>query len=125
MEFQTRQIKGDGRGKKIGYPTINLVIPDDFSLGEGIYRSSVTISKDQYVGALYYGPIVTYGGTEHKLEIYLLDVTDENFPDTGDGMITVRVKEYIRAIKKFDTTEELAQAIADDVEKVRSLKKLA
>jgi len=43
MKFKSRHIKGKGRGKKMGFPTINLKIPSNFKLEDGIYAAKVFI----------------------------------------------------------------------------------
>ncbi|KKP65604.1 MAG: hypothetical protein UR63_C0049G0007 [Candidatus Roizmanbacteria bacterium GW2011_GWC2_35_12] len=35
--FTSHQIKGRGRARKLGYPTINLEIPENLDLKEGVY----------------------------------------------------------------------------------------
>ena len=39
MKFETVHITGKGRGKPMGFPTINLKIPELFKLKIGVYHS--------------------------------------------------------------------------------------
>ena len=77
MHIVSRQVKGKGRGKVIGFPTINLDIPSGLSLEDGIYAAWVTIGDRRYKGALHFGPIPTFDETTKSLEVFLLDATEE------------------------------------------------
>ncbi len=123
MLYYSKQIKGIGRGHKIGFPTINLEIPNDMHIDDGIYATWVVISNITYKGALHYGPIPTFNQKSKTLEVYLLDITDENAPDTKDKIIEIDIVEKLRNIMHFDTAKELALQIDQDVEKVRLILK--
>ena len=47
MKFKSRHIKGKGRGKILGFPTINLEIPKRFSLAIGIWAVKVWIKDNK------------------------------------------------------------------------------
>lgn len=122
MLFQSKQIRGKGRGHQVGFPTINLVV-DDLVLEQGIYAAWVTINHKVYKGALHYGAIPTFDQTQKTMEVYLLDVTDENVPDTEDVLIEVDIVERLRGVIKFDDVESLAIQIDLDVKNVRNILK--
>jgi riboflavin kinase/FMN adenylyltransferase len=123
MLFQSKQIRGEGRGHQVGFPTINLIIPDNLLLDEGIYASWITIDHKVYKGALHYGAIPTFDQSKKTMEVYLLDVTDENVPDTEDVLIEIDIVERLRGVRKFDGVESLAFQIDLDVKNVRSILK--
>lgn len=121
MIFKTQQIKGQGRGHQIGFPTINLEIPSDLVLDEGVYASWVTINDVPYKGALHYGAIPTFDQEDRSIEVFLLDETDETVPETHGVVIEVDIVEYIREVKKFSDSFILSDQIAKDVSRVRSI----
>ncbi len=123
MQFQTKQIKGVGRGRKIGFPTINLIIPEDFHIDSGVYATWVVIDDSTFMGALHYGPIPTFDLKGKSLEVHLIDLTDGTVPQTYGKVIEIDVVEKIRDIKYFDTALDLATAISEDVKKVKSILK--
>ena len=45
MQFESTHISGKGRGKPMGFPTINLKIPENFKLKNGVYAVKVSIEK--------------------------------------------------------------------------------
>lgn len=123
MVFQSKHIKGIGRGKNLGFPTINLYIPEDLLIEYGIYAAWIDIAGRAYKGALHYGPVPTFGEKEPQLEVYLIDVTDENFPNTEDVNIEVDIVEHIRDIQMFDDAVDLVEQISKDVEKIQKILK--
>jgi riboflavin kinase / FMN adenylyltransferase len=121
MIFKSRQIKGAGRGKGMGYPTVNLIIPSDLVLDYGVHAAWVEIADRIYKGALHYGPTPTFNQKEETLEVYLLDVTDDNFPHTEGEEISVDIVEYLREIQLFSDADILVEQIGRDVERVRTI----
>lgn len=123
MLFKSKQIKGDGRGHSVGFPTINLALPSEIPFDDGIYAVWVVIGERTYKGALHYGAIPTFNLSEKTLEVHLIDVTDDTVPETDSLEIEVDVVEHLREIRNFESVEELAIQIAHDVEKVNSILK--
>ena len=123
MLFKSKQIKGEGRGHKVGFPTINLDLTNDIHVDDGIYAAWVVIGSSTYRGAIHYGSVPTFDQKEKTLEVYLLDITDENAPDTDGIEIEVDIVEKLRDIKNFDSAEELSIQIEKDVKKVRVILK--
>lgn len=129
MKFSSKKISGKGRGKLIGFPTINLEIPRltsrndkevDFDLEDGIYAVLVTIDGIKYKGALHFGPIPVFNEQEKSLEVFLIGVGLE-FKMEGRGNVDIEVKDFIREIRNFDSEEELAKQIKEDVRVVQEL----
>lgn len=120
MLFISQQIKGKGRGKGMGVPTINLIIPKDFQLQEGVFAVTVKIDNQSFIAAMHYGPIPVFGEAQKSLEVFLLDVSDENVPETEHKDIEVDVKKYLREIRNFPNTNELMKQIEKDVADVKN-----
>ena len=125
MKFESTHIKGKGRGKPMGFPTINLKIPDGFELKDGIYAAKVNIENKKFIGALHYGPVPTFAEQEKSLEVYLIDVTNEDLIGYGmedlDGkLIIIEIIKYLRPIIKFKLVEDLVKQIEKDVEEIKS-----
>lgn len=135
MKFSSVQIKGKGRGKLLGFPTINLEIPhytrndnegyrDDsetgFDLKEGIYAVVVRIDGKEYKGALHFGPIPVFGEKEKSLEVFLIDAPLE-FKMKRSGNVDIEVKDFVREIRNFNSQEELVKQIREDVESIEKL----
>jgi riboflavin kinase/FMN adenylyltransferase len=120
MKFISTQIKGKGRGRPIGFPTINLKIPDDFELNDGIYASKVNIENKVFVGALHYGPVPTFNESEKSLEVYLIGL-DNKLENLNGKIIKVEIVEYLRPVMKFKSKEELVKQIKEDVINIKKI----
>jgi len=126
MQFESTHVSGKGRGKPMGFPTINLLIPEKFKLKSGIYATKVAIDKNVFSGALHYGSTPTFGEEERSLEVYLIDVTNEDLINHGlenfDGkLIRVEIIKYLREVRKFKRVEELVRQIEEDVIQIKKL----
>ncbi len=117
MTFTARQVTGYGRGKLLGFPTINLEIPSSLDLAEGIYAVWVRIGAKKFMGALHYGPVPVFDQVEKSLEVFLLDVKDKDIGDTS--VIEVQIATRLREVKAFSSTKDLTTQITLDVARVR------
>lgn len=114
MKFLSYQITGKGRGAKIGIPTINLKIPQNFQLKKGIYAVWVTIGNHKYQGTLHYGPIPTFAQPEDNLEVMILDVNGK-LGNLTNLPVEIEIVKRIRSIKKFSKVEKLLKKINSDI----------
>lgn len=105
----------------MGFPTINLKIPDNFVLKNGIYAVKVKIEKKVFKGALHYGPVPTFGELQKSLEVYLIDVTNNDIEDLEGKLIRVEVIKFLRDVIKFKLVEDLVKQIEKDVKVIGSI----
>ncbi|MDD5068170.1 MAG: riboflavin kinase [Candidatus Pacebacteria bacterium] len=119
--FKTTSKTGKGRGKLLGFPTVNLVIPDELSLTmqEGIYAARATIKDQKYKAALYFGTVPTFEDVDHTLELYLIDA-DHPIIFAGEA-VEFEVVKFIRGVQKFDSPELLVRQMQKDVEAIKSI----
>ncbi|MFA6081616.1 MAG: riboflavin kinase [Patescibacteria group bacterium] len=120
MQFESIHIKGKGRGKPMGFPTINLKIPDNFELKNGVYAVKVVIKNKIFKGALHYGPVPTFGEPQKSLEVYLIDTTSQ-LEDLESENIKVEIIKFLRDVIKFRLVEDLVEQIKEDVNKIKEL----
>ncbi|MEN3044927.1 MAG: riboflavin biosynthesis protein RibF [Candidatus Hydrothermales bacterium] len=106
------KIKGSGRGKKIGFPTINLKISDlKVKPKEGVYIVEVFIGNKNFRGLLYYGNRPTFNEEEKIFEVHLFDFKEE----FKIKKLKVDFYKFIRSDKKFENEMELKKQIEKDV----------
>lgn len=119
-------VHGAHRGRELGYPTANLA-PDSLGLvpADGVYAGWLTRvakpAKDPertLPAAISVGTNPTFDGTVRTVEAYVLDRTDL---DLYDEEVTVEFVEHIRPTLRFDSIDELLQAMAGDIEKCRQV----
>ena len=113
-------VSGAGRGKGLGYPTANLrTWPRLLLPGQGIYAGVAELEDgSRYVAAIDVGTNPTFGTEPLHVEAFLLDFPDDEL--RGDTL-TVEFWERLRDEVRFDSVEGFVEAIADDVERTRSL----
>jgi riboflavin kinase/FMN adenylyltransferase len=113
-------VAGAGRGKGLGYPTANLrTWPRLLLPGQGIYAGVAELEDGgRYVAAVDVGTNPTFGTEPLHVEAFLLDFPDDEL--RGDTL-TVEFWERLRDEVKFDSVDELVAAIADDVDRTRSI----
>ncbi|MBZ4031423.1 riboflavin biosynthesis protein RibF [Ligilactobacillus salivarius] len=105
---------GFKRGRKIGFPTLNVSIPkNERILEEGVYAVKVKIDKDNlwYEGMASIGHNETFGDDlEKTVEINLF-----NFDKSVYGeKVIVKWYKFLREMVKFDSVEELIDQLNKD-----------
>lgn len=121
MKFRSHQVKGKGRGRLLGFPTINLDIPENFQLLEGVYTVRVFINSSSFIGALHYGPIPTFNESGKTLEVFLIDIKPEDLPSGEIPDLEIEIVKYLRPVLNFQNQEDLIQQIAKDVEETKKI----
>jgi riboflavin kinase/FMN adenylyltransferase len=117
MRYEATIISGKGRGKKLGFPTINLRIPERFDFPFGIYAGHIKIGSQQFRAAFHYGPIPTFNHSVASLEAFALDASLASLPKN----ISFELLAYVREIKKCSSSEGLSLAIAHDVLRAKTI----
>lgn len=108
-----RVVRGAGRGRGLGYPTINIRTPLERMLPkDGIYAMRVRLGQELVPAAANLGVRPTFETKgERLLEAYVLD----RVTDLYDREVEARFVARIRDERKFDSADELAAQIAKDV----------
>lgn len=119
MMHPTTVVSGQGRGRRIGFPTINMAIPDALGTTHGIYAGWVEIRGRRHPAAIHFGPIPTFSESVPTLEAYLIDGPHLSLPTE----VGVELVAHIRDIEQFLGAQELAVQIASDVEEVKKVLK--
>jgi riboflavin kinase/FMN adenylyltransferase len=106
-------VGGDRRGGTLGFPTANLrVEPTLLVPAYGIYAGAVGDRR----AAVSIGINPHYGGTERRIEAYLLDWEGDLY---GDRLV-VELWRKLRDERAFASEAELIAQIAKDVEDTRA-----
>ena len=115
-EVEGTVVLGDQRGGTLGFPTANLAVPTDL-LGPayGVYAGAALGGR----AAISIGTHPHYGGTERRVEAYLLDFEG----DLYGTRLVVELWEWLRDEAAFGSEGELVAAIADDVRRTRSARR--
>jgi riboflavin kinase/FMN adenylyltransferase len=113
LELDGTVVFGDQRGGTLGFPTANLRVDPDVLVPEfGIYAGAVGDRR----AAISIGVNPHYGGTERRIEAFLLDWHGDLY---GDRLV-VEVWERLREERAFASEAELVSQIAEDVDQTRA-----
>ena len=108
-------IKGQGLGKTIGYPTINISLYNKSQIvpQRGVYFVNIIIEKNIYKGMCNIGfrPTVT-NNKEETIESHIFTVERNN--DFYGKSVKILFIEYIREEKKFKNIKFLAKQLEED-----------
>jgi riboflavin kinase / FMN adenylyltransferase len=110
-------VGGAKRGTGLGFPTANIPLPRGTALGHGIYAVRVHIDGEVHDGAAYLGTRPTYDNGMPVLEVFLLDFDG----DLYGRDIEVEFVDFIRADRKFDTSEALIAQMQADCARARDI----
>lgn len=111
--IEGRVVRARGRGKTIGYPTINLKTDYVLIPKNGVYVTEVEFDGRTWGGLTNIGYNPTFEqGEERSIETFILDFVG----DLYDKQVRLHFLERIRDEMRFESTGELASRIANDVE---------
>lgn len=110
--FSAQITQGNHIGRKIETPTINQHFEDGFILPRfGVYATVVTIDGTKYCGVTNIGVKPTIGSYSPLSETWLPEYSGESL---YGKTVDVRLLEFIRPEKKFDSLHDLQTAIIDN-----------
>ncbi len=119
--LEGRVVRGANRGKKLGFPTANLITEKEVLPRPGVYAVKVRYADTLYDGVMNIGFNPTFGAERISLEVHILDFSE----DIYDRNIRVYFVDRLRDEQVFRSGEELAESIARDVERAREILKSA
>ncbi len=121
-EVDGEVIKGDQRGRTIGFPTANIPITHYHQPKLGVYAVRVGLTGDDGAtswvnGVANFGKRPTFDKKDILLEVHLLDFDG----DLYGQRIRVAFVDFIRAEKKFSGIDELEEQIKRDEQSAREI----
>lgn len=112
-------VRGAGRGRTIGVPTLNLETPDPRKLlpPDGVYAARVTLKDGRTVGGMMnQGARPTFGEDARALEVHLFDFDGELYDETVDVAWVRR----LRDVQAFPSREALVAQLERDRQAARA-----
>ncbi len=111
--------RGAGRGKGLGFPTINLSGIDVLVPGEGVYaaRAWVDGRGPAWPAACNIGPNPTFGENSRKVEAHLVGFAGDLYGKIIDLDLLAR----LRATRPFASVDDLLSQIRADVDETRRI----
>ena len=107
--------QGAGRGRRLGFPTANVMFSNELLLLPGVYVADVKVEGVSFRGVANVGSNPTFGGNSIGIEAHLFDFRG----DLYGKEVVVRFRERIRDERKFQSADELVVQIQNDAEYAR------
>jgi riboflavin kinase/FMN adenylyltransferase len=104
--------RGEGRGRKIGFPTANLRLhPDKLVPAIGVYATLVEMPGGATkAGMMNVGRRPTFDGMDVTAEVHVLDFEG----DLYDRELSVQFVQRLREERKFESADALAVQLSED-----------
>jgi riboflavin kinase / FMN adenylyltransferase len=112
-------VRGDARGKQLGYPTANLDVLDGMAVpGDGVYAGYLVRQRGERMpAAISVGTNPTFDGTERRVEAYVLDADIDVYGEH----VAIEFTHRLRGMVRFDGVEPLVEQMGEDVRRTREL----
>ena len=111
-----RVIKGDQRGRTLGFPTANITLDPHCGLKHGIYAVRIAIGGALHAGVASFGTRPTFDNGAPLLEVHVFDFAGDLY-----GMpVDVAFIGWIRPELKFDHVDALVRRMDEDARLARA-----
>ena len=119
-EIAGRVVRGDQRGRELGYPTANLPLGRILQPAYGVYAVRAGIDQGAetrwHAGAANIGIRPMFELEQPLLEVHLLDFDG----DLYGRQLRVALVDYLRPEANFDSLDELKAQMAEDCRRARA-----
>lgn len=115
--LEGKVVPGKQRGRKIGFPTANLVTEKEQLPAPGVYAVKVRYNLQEYNGVVNLGTCPTFANGKSTIEVHLLDFSG----DLYGHHVRIYFVERLRAERKFADVQELVDAINADIVRARQI----
>jgi riboflavin kinase / FMN adenylyltransferase len=114
--FEGCIVKGDQRGRELGYPTANTMTPAGFQLAQGVYAVRARLGERLLDGVAAYGKPM-FDNQRPPFETHLFDFAGDIYGQT----LEVALVGHIRGQEVFSGLDALIAAMDRDSAKARTL----
>jgi riboflavin kinase/FMN adenylyltransferase len=104
-------VRGDGRGRTLGFPTANLKTTNELLPAHGIYATVAIVDGQAHRAVSSLGVRPTIGDGQYTVETFLLDGSRELY----DRRLRLAFVKWLRAEAKFDGLDPLRDQMKKDV----------
>ena len=111
-------VRGDRRGRELGYPTANLE-PQPWSAvpADGVYAGRLVRGADVLPAAISIGTNPTFDGPDRRVEAHVLDWEGDLYGEHVGLTFTARLRDTLR----FDGVDALVAQMHRDADRAREL----
>jgi riboflavin kinase/FMN adenylyltransferase len=109
-------VRGDRRGRTIGFPTANMALPLEKALPLGVFAVRVETPTGCFAGMANVGPRPSYPDAPPSLEVHLFDFDGDLYGET----LRVSFEHFLRSQRKFSGLDDLKAQLGRDEEAARA-----
>jgi riboflavin kinase/FMN adenylyltransferase len=110
-------VRGEQRGRTLGFPTANLEICEELRPAAGVYAAHFSVAGQTHKAAVNLGIRPTVGGSRYAVEAHVLDFEGDLYGVQAELSLVARVRDEVR----FAGLDALRAQIAVDVTTIRGL----
>lgn len=110
-------VRGDGRGKSLGFGTANLQLHHEAKPPHGVYAASVTVGGGERLAVVNIGTRPTFGENRETVEVHIPCWTKDLYGEVLDVTLISKV----RGEKRFPSPDSLKFQIARDIDEARAI----
>lgn len=111
-------VRGDRRGRELGYPTANVESPLHTAIpADGVYAGWLIRDGKPLPSAISVGTNPTFSGLQRRVEAFVLDFSDDLYGEH----VAVEFLSRLRGMESFDKVEDLIAAMDGDVARTRAV----
>ena len=112
FSIQSRVLKGEGRGRKLGFPTANLQ-PEGKELPPlGVYSGKVQVKNSNYLALVNIGKRPSFGCSQVVVEVHIPFFNENLY----DQILKLELEYFIREERVFSSPSELRKQIQKDLQ---------
>ena len=111
MKISGKVVHGKNKGKKLGFPTVNIELTE--KVENGVYAGSIKVGDKDFRAGIF----VSSDGK--LLEAHIIGFSG----DLYGKEIKVEIVRKIRDVMKFESDNDLIAQISRDISKIKKLKK--
>jgi riboflavin kinase / FMN adenylyltransferase len=113
--LQGRVVPGQGLGRTVLFPTLNLEPQNEILPGNGVYVTLANFEDKNHTAVTNVGTRPTISGSSLSIETHLLEHT----PGAPPSKLELQFLHRLRDEQKFPSVDELKKQIAKDIERAK------
>ncbi|MBI5560663.1 MAG: bifunctional riboflavin kinase/FAD synthetase [Deltaproteobacteria bacterium] len=117
FSLKGKVVRGRDIGRKLGFPTANLVTPCELIPKDGVYAGFVSFNGKGYQGVINIGRAPTFRRISSVIEVHILDFRRSIYGKDIRVSLVKRIRDEVR----FKRAEDLAGQIKRDILMARKI----
>ncbi len=110
-------IKGDSRGKTLGFPTANIASKHAIIPADGVYAVKLSARDTCYDGVVNIGLRPTFNAKSLAIEVHVFDFNEDLYGEE----VTIYFIKKLRQEMKFDSADALITQISKDIAEAKAV----